>query len=331
MRLDLIDGFPAPLDGLTARDIRDVLPNPTLIEIEGERPEPLFVSTLLHGDETSSFRILQRLQAAYGEARPPRSLLILVGNVDAAAAGERFLDGQPDFNRIWSKGAGAHHAFAERVLRTAREKRIFASIDIHNNTGRNPVYGCVNVLRPADLQLAATFATVGVYYLNPSTTQSIAFSRLCPAVTLECGRSEEPEGIEAAWRLIETTLRIDSFDAAPPPPETLKLYETVARIIIDPDCSFSFDEADADADLVLCADLEDRNFVDLAEGVLWGRVVGGGMPIKAVDEHGRDLTASFFRLEGDAIIQAAPGAPSMITTSLNAIRRDCLGYLMRRA
>lgn len=329
MRLDLIDGFPAALDGLSARDVRDVLPNPTLIEIEGERAEPLFVSTLLHGDETSSFRILQRLQAAYGGTRPPRSLLILVGNVDAAAEGKRFLEGQPDFNRIWTKGAGAHHGFAEEVLRVARERRVFASIDVHNNTGRNPIYACVNVLRPADLQLAAIFAPVGVYYLNPSTTQSIAFSRLCPAVTLECGRSEEAEGVEAAWRLVEAALRIETFENAPPADDALKLYETVARLVVDQDCSVSFDESDKDSDLVLRSDLENSNFVDLQAGVEWGRVRGGGMPLKAVDERGRDLTAGFFRIDGDAIVQAAAGTPSMITTNVAAIRQDCLGYLMR--
>jgi len=44
-----------------------------------------------------------------------------------------------------------------------RLRDVFASVDIHNNTGLNPHYGCVTALRHASLHLAAMFSRTVVY------------------------------------------------------------------------------------------------------------------------------------------------------------------------
>ena len=327
MILDRLDRLPEALAHIAPTEIRTVFPNPTLISIPGEKPEPVFVSTLLHGNETTSFDVLQHLTRAYGKRRPPRSLMIFVGNVRAAEQGRRFLEGQPDFNRIWSHGDGPCHDMAREVLAVARSAGLFASIDVHNNTGANPLYGCVNALRPADLQLAAIFAPLGVFYLNPSTTQSVAFSQLCPAITVECGRSGEPDGVAAAIDLVETVLRLDAFAVYPPEPGALDLYETVGRVVVASGHSVSFGETEAD--LVLRADLETLNFKPLKAGAVWGRTNGGAPPLRVVDEHGADLTDAFFQFNHGEILLASDVVPAMITSDLQIIRQDCLCYLMR--
>lgn len=326
MMIDVLDHIPEALARVSPRDIKQVLPNPTLMHVAGERPEPLFLSTLLHGNETSSLRVLQHLQKRLAGKRPDRSLMIFVGNVDAATEGMRYLDGQPDFNRIWSHGPGRFHAAAENILRDARSRDVFASIDIHNNTGANPIYGCISMLRPADLQLAALFAPIGVYYLNPPTTQSIAFSRLCPSITLECGQSEDPEGIAAATRLVDAVLAMEQFDPRPPPADAVRLYQTVGRVVVDPGCTVSFGEPGAD--LIMRDDLERLNFVELSEGSVWGHAYGDTLPLRVLDEHEHEVTAEFFQLHSGEVTLSRTVTPAMITPDQKIIRQDCLCYLM---
>lgn len=327
LTLDRYDRLPEALAGLAPRDIHKAFPNPSLIFLEGERKEPLFVSTLLHGNELTSFSVLQHLAQAYRNTSPPRSLIIFAGNVDATAAGVRHLPDTPDFNRIWADGTTPWHALADEVLAEARKAGLFASIDIHNNTGANPLYGCVNALRPADLQLAAMFAPVGVYYLNPPTTQSIAFSRICPAITVECGKTGNEDGIAAAIRLVEDVMRLEAFQTVPPPPKQLQVYQTIGRVIILPEVSFGFGETEAQ--LALPDDLEAMNFRPMPAGAPWASSALQGMPLAVLDEHGNDLTAQFFHREGEKLCLSQQVVPSMITHDKDVIRQDCLGYLMK--
>ena len=44
-----------------AEDLHQVLETPTLFHLEGANPQPLFVCTLLHGNETTGLYALQRL------------------------------------------------------------------------------------------------------------------------------------------------------------------------------------------------------------------------------------------------------------------------------
>ncbi|MEZ5952832.1 MAG: succinylglutamate desuccinylase/aspartoacylase family protein [Hyphomonas sp.] len=325
--LDRYDRLPEALAGISAREIRSVFPNPSLVFIAGEDPQPLFISTLLHGNELTSFSVLQHLERACRQSPPPRSLIIFVGNVGATEAGVRHLDDTPDFNRIWANGHSPWHELAGDVMAEARGAGLFASIDIHNNTGDNPLYGCVNALRPADLQLAAMFAPVGVYYLNPPTTQSIAFSRICPAITVECGKTGNTDGIDAAIRLVEGAMRLKAFDPAPPGPDALKVYHTVGRVLIPENVSFGFGEAGVQ--LVLREDLEAKNFRPMPAGADWADTELSGMPLSVVDEHGNDLTDEFFCRDGRALKLVQDVVPSMITRNKEVIRQDCLGYLMR--
>ena len=75
-----------------------------------------------------------------------------------------------------------------------RERDVFASIDVHNNTGLNPHYGCINKLDPQFFHLATQFSRTVVYFIRPKGVQSMAFADICPAVTVECGKPDRPHG-----------------------------------------------------------------------------------------------------------------------------------------
>ncbi len=325
-QLDFLDHFPPELACATQQTLETVFPNPTLISVEGERAQPLFVSLMLHGNETTSFDVLKSLDKMYRSTLPPRRLLIFVGNVRAVSRNVRFLPDQPDYNRIWSHGASPEHALAAEVIRIARKGRLFASIDIHNNTGANPVYGCINTLRAADLFLANQFAPIGVYYQNPSTTQSVAFSHFCPAITIECGRNGDSEGFAAAMSLLERVMRLDQFPVQISGADDFRLFETVGRVVVDPDCNFDF--VDRTADLKFPSDLEALNFTDLPAGFALASVKQRDFPLKVLDEHDTDLTAEFLRLSEGEVLTTRPVIPSMITQNKQNILQDCLCYFM---
>ena len=158
--LNETDSLPPGLLDAKAEQLLELLGAPTLIHLEGKNRQPLFISTLLHGNETTGLHAIQQLLQAY-ESRPlPRSISLFIGNVSAAAVNQRRLESQPDYNRIWP---GSHHAdcaetdMMKTVSNIMRRRKPFASIDIHNNTGRNPHYACVNILNPHCLQVAGMF------------------------------------------------------------------------------------------------------------------------------------------------------------------------------
>ncbi|MEZ5500083.1 MAG: succinylglutamate desuccinylase/aspartoacylase family protein [Steroidobacteraceae bacterium] len=329
MRLDQLRAIPARLAEIELHDIQSALPNPTLISVAGEEGPPLFVSTLLHGNETTSFAVLQALARRFAIARPPRELLIFVGNVEAAAAGERLLGGQPDFNRIWSGGGTGFHAIAAEVTRIARNAQPYASVDIHNNTGRNPHYGCINVPQPPHLELARWFAPIAVSTRTPLTTQSMAFGQFCPALALECGLSTDTDG---ASHVLEYLQRVMAVRRIPPldiSASDFSLFETAGRMVIDPEVSFSFGDGATEA--VFRSDLDSLNFRDLQAGEILGRCEGDALPIRLLDEYDTDLTSDYLALQGRDIVLRQPVTPGMLTRDHRAVRQDCLGYLMHPA
>jgi hypothetical protein len=61
---------------------------------------------------------------------------------------------------------------AQTIVDIMIEKQLFASIDIHNNTGLNPHYSCINKLAPQFFQLATLFGRFVVYFTRPKGVQA---------------------------------------------------------------------------------------------------------------------------------------------------------------
>ncbi|BCX81101.1 succinylglutamate desuccinylase [Methylomarinovum caldicuralii] len=331
LTLHQIDCVPEGLLDIEARDLHTLLPGPTLLHLPGRETRPLFVSVLLHGNEVTGLQAVQRLLRKYRAAPLPRSLSVFFGNVAAAAAGMRRLDGQPDYNRVWP---GTDHPdcpevrLMRQVWEIMRRRRVFASIDVHNNTGRNPHYACVNKLERPFLHLAALFGHLVVYFLRPRGVQSLAFAELCPAVTLECGRPGVERGAVHAADFIDTCLHLRQVPDKPIGRGAIDLFHTVAQVRIPDDIRFSFH--DESADLVLRGDLDHLNFTKLPPGVAWGEVHTERMPVQVVDEEGREVTGRYFAVEDSRLIQCQRVMPSMLTLDARVIRQDCLCYLMER-
>lgn len=334
-RLRERDGLPEGLLETGTRDLAALLGGPSLLHLPGEREPPLFVCVLMHGNEGVGWEAVRALLADHprrsGRLHLPRAMSLFLGNLAAAARGLRHLPGQPDYNRAWPGSElpeTPEHALMAQVVEIMARRGVFASIDLHNNTGRNPHYACVNVIDNPSLHLATLFSRTVVYFTRPKGVQSQAFARLCPAVTLECGKVGERHGAEHARDYLSACLHLSALPAHPVAAHDIDLFHTVAQVKVPPEVSFGFG-ADG-GDIGFTPDLDQLNFRELPPGTRLGRVRTPAARVQVHDEQGRDLAKHYLAVEDGELRLRLPVMPSMLTCDALIVRQDCLGYLMER-
>jgi hypothetical protein len=332
LMLTVLHGLPERLLSCEAPTLKSVLSSPTLIHLPGRREEPLFVSVLLHGNEDTGLKAVQSVLRRHAGQTLPRALSVFVGNLDAAEVGVRRLDAQPDYNRVWPGGGHGdtpEAAMMRAVVDDMRARRVFASVDIHNNTGLNPHYACVNRLDHRFFHLATLFSRIVVYFTRPAGVQSTAFAELCPAVTVECGKPGSSGAEEHAAAFVEAALSLASHPAHPVPRHDIELFHTVATVKVAEQLHFGFG-AEA-ADLVFVADLDHMNFRELPAGTRIADLSPAcHKPLVATDQDGRDVTSRYFDTRRGALLLARQAMPAMLTLDARVIVQDCLCYLMER-
>lgn len=330
--LHVYDHLPNGLLDLGPEQLHQRLPGPSLIHLPGRRPAPLFVSVLLHGNEETGWLAAREVLRKYAANGLPRALSLFIGNVAAARQGLRVLDGQPDYNRIWPGGVVSDRPefhMARQVVEAMRARGVFASIDIHNNTGLNPHYGCVNRLDNAWLHLAILFSRTVVYFTQPRGVQSAAFAELCPAVTLECGKPGTPQGVEHAASYMDACLHLSEFPGHAVPQQDIDLFHTIATVKVPSDVRFGFDGEGLEIEFE--PNIDHLNFRELQPGVPLGRVHGErDICLQAFDEDGQDVGRRLFECRDGRIRLRRPLMPAMLTRDSQVIRQDCLCYLMER-
>ncbi|MBE9560183.1 MAG: succinylglutamate desuccinylase/aspartoacylase family protein [Proteobacteria bacterium] len=309
-----------------AEDLHGILQAPTLIHLEGLNPQPLFICTLLHGDETTGLYAIQRLLKKYQDKPLPRAISLFIGNIAAARENQRRLDTQDDYNRIWP---GSHHNDSSEkdmmqiVTNIMEKKKPFASIDIHNNTGKNPHYGCINILNPHGLVLASEFSDIAVYFTDPKGVQSSAFSDFCPSIVLECGQASDRSGEDHALTYLENILQMDNLSSRDS--NKLKLYHTIARVLIPKTVSIG----DSASDICLNTALEDKNFHQIQPGTEFASINSSKEKLIIVSsESHEDITNEYMDIVDGKILFKKPITLSMFTSSERAIRQDCVCYFM---
>ncbi len=326
--LEILDHVPDGLLDREASQLHEVLKGPTLIHIAGQKSRPLYVSVLLHGNETTGWETVRELLKRHPDGELPRSLLLFIGNVKAAKHNLRFLDGQPDFNRIWNGGNGPEYDMAARIIEHVRALDPVASIDVHNTSGTNPHHACVTVLEPAHLALASRFGHFVVFGDKPPTVSTRAFGEFCPAVVIECGMPHRPGGVEHALAYLEDALTRDGLDEVHLHPGDIDLFHTAAIVKIPEEVTFGFGSG---SDLNLLPDLDQLNFNELPAGTHFGHVAPGkGMPLRVTGFGEQDLSARYFTVAEGSLINSVPVMPALISTDARIVRQDCLCYLMER-
>lgn len=329
------DDLPVPLLETDATGLHDALGGPTLFHLPGRREPALFVSVLMHGNETSGWDAVRRLlhDCLTSEGYDlPRSLSLFVGNTAAAAQNLRHLPEQPDYNRVWpgceTKGT-PEHALMREVMSRMADREIFASVDVHNNTGVNPHYACVNVLEHQSLHLASLFGRTVVYFIRPRGVASMAMAALGPSVTLECGKVGQQHGVDHALEYLHACIHLSEIPSHPVPAHDIDLYHTVAVVRVADGHSFGFGDRSQPINFPL--HLDTMNFRELAPGTLIAECDSGmAYPLDARNEQDKSVAQRYFAMEEDRLITRVPVMPSMLTCDPEVIRQDCLCYLMER-
>ncbi|MBJ6611510.1 MAG: succinylglutamate desuccinylase/aspartoacylase family protein [Candidatus Thiothrix moscowensis] len=313
------------------RELHTLLPNPTLLHLEGRREPRLFISVLLHGNEDTGFFAIQQLLHKYQHQPLPRSLSVFFGNIEAATFGLRRLEGQPDYNRVWPSTElddCEETRLMQQVTDIMASKGMFASIDVHNNTGKNPHYGCVNVLDNRSLQLARLFANIVVYFETPRGVQSMAMAQHCPAITIECGKPGVAHGVEHVLEFLDAALHLQELPDHPLPAHDINIYQTVARVTLPENHTFSFN--DPAADIHLLPALDQYNFSELPAGTAFASTTHPTARLHAWDDENVEVGEHFFTRDHSSIRLKQALMPAMLTLDETIIRQDCLCYLMKR-
>jgi hypothetical protein len=206
---------------------------------------------------------------------------------------------------------------------------LFASVDVHNNTGLNPHYACINRIDNRFLHLAALFGRTVIYFVTPRGVQSMAMSELGPAVTLECGKVGQMHGVDHAISYLDACLHLAELPQHAVAAHDVDLYHTVAVAKVPEQLSIGFGGSDADVDFL--AELDRLNFRELPAATVLGQVSDGiGLPLTVRDELGREVADRYFELVDGQLRTRCPLMPSMLTLDQRVIRQDCLCYIMER-
>jgi hypothetical protein len=327
--LTIRQDIPEGLLNLQAHELHKMLNGPTLFHLPGRRKPALFISVLLHGNEPVGWDAIRHLLRQHQNRVLPRALSLFIGNIQAAKYHQRLLDNQADYNRIWNAGNSPEHLMAKQVYTEMAESKLFASIDVHNNTGLNPHYACVNKLDNTFLHLATLFGRTVIYFTRPEGVLSLAFSELAPAVTVECGQPGNPQGEAHAIEYLTACLNLAEIPSHPIAKQDIELFHTVAIVRIAPGIQIGFQ--DKDLDLRLVDNIDHLNFRELPVDTLIGwQQLDDELVLRTADEQDREVSDDYFHLDGTALRVRRPIMPSMLTRDTKIIRQDCLCYLMER-
>ena len=181
--------LPASITDLAATELAGALGGPALFDLRKRDRAPLFISVLLHGNETSGWDAVRQLAANIADA----SVMLFVGNVDAARIGARSMPQRPDFNRVWEGGDTPEAAVAARSdshrccgTTLSRGRR-------PQQHGRQPApMAVVTQTDRQTLSVARASAPQALLTAQPKGFLSRRFTDFCTAVTVEVGMPEDP-------------------------------------------------------------------------------------------------------------------------------------------
>lgn len=332
--LKILTYLPQRFLKVKSHNLIDLMDRPTLFHLKGQKKSALFLSVLLHGNEFSGLSILQRILKRYRGRKLPRDLLIFIGNPKAAALGLRHLDDQPDFNRIWRGRKLPEHKAARALIKYIRAQTLYAAVDIHNNSGINPIYSCITEKKKEFVKLAQVFSKNVVYFKQPDTVLSAAMGCFCPAVTIECGLPGNAYGVTSGVRFVQEIL--DEKELWRKSSLQLKsVYHTYASLKLATDSVILFQSSrrfkvfPQNCHLLLTNQFDSLNFKKLKKGFSLGWLKSREK-LQLIDQKGRDIFDQVFYLKGERLLVRSPFIPSMFTKDVSIAKSDCLGYIMTK-
>lgn len=306
-----------------------------ILEIKGQLDPPLFISILQHGNEHTGYTALKDFlkKNLNRQGLLPRGIHLFLGNLEAAAAGLRRLPQGLDYNRLWGEqdGRGDTYHLIQAVKDYILTKPHLAAIDIHNNTGRNPPYGCISHSRMENQLLASRFASRCLYFEEPSTAQTPSLQGELPAITLECGQSNEPYGLAAVARLLASLMKPEPFFHNGPFVSACVYYKNVARILLAEGARVGFSDINHPPqhhDVIFPDHFEEFNFQYLPRHFPLARLGAKGAGCLTGEVYEPGLGELLYEQDGMVRLNS-PLIPIMLTTDPVILSQDCVGYFLK--
>ena len=320
MDLQVFREIPDFLPSCESTELVDSLGAPTLIDLRQCDEPPLFISSLLHGNETSSWVALRSLMAEWLRKDSVPSCMVFIGNVFAAKHKQRCLREQPDYNRIWEGGETRECKLAEQVVNEIRKAEPWLVVDIHNNSGPNPHYSVITDTKRHTLSIASLFSRLAIYARHPKGILTRRTSEICPSITIEVGVPSNPMSAVRARQYVD---RLTKLHALPDRKITdLKVYRSRARVTIDET------DGNADPDLAnLDAALDHLSFDSIPHGYQFYRRHSADL-LRAWDESGDDVSDDYFEFVDEYQVLKKDVVLSMYTRDPFIARQDCLCYFL---
>jgi succinylglutamate desuccinylase len=326
MQFKVLKEVPSGFLNIPSDQLGLVLDGPCLIDLEQSGKPYIFLSAMLHGNEPTGLKVVQRLLNKYKEELP-FSFLILIGNVDAAKHKVRYLADQMDFNRIWNGGDSPEEKWASQVLEYIYAKKPIWGLDMHNNTGKNPLYACINHLHDELFRLSGAFSDKVVYFETPEEALGVALSKEFPAITLECGHIGDIEGLERSFLYVDTLLQKKSLDELPYNPR-FKLYEVEAVVKVRESLDIYVGNDVCENAVSFLPHLEELNFAVATKGSVIAHSLEKTSPVTIEGVNYTSLHDDYLKYENGELRLIKDVVPSMISLNPTIIRQDCLGYFM---
>ena len=311
---------PGLLD-LSAKELGSTLEHPTLFELVRPDVSPIFISVLLHGNETSGWDAVRSLLKQRMSNGDVPSLFLFVGNVKAAREGVRALRDQPDFNRIWESNGSGGMDWTEDLIAEVSSGRPWFAIDIHNNTCPNPHHSVITDMNPATLASAKRFSDIAIFALQPPGVLSKRCSQFCTAMTIEVGIPSDPTSATRAERFLDYLLRQGAAPVSAT--EDLRIYRNKFRVVIENARALEeWQVPDFEPRL------SDWNFKTLKRGTKIAELKSEDGRLIAQDDHLNDVTDSFLDYQDNVVLLKSDVIMSMYTEDPRIALQDCVCYFL---
>lgn len=307
------------------------LKEPTLFFVDNKQEKTVLVSGLLHGNEPSGFRAIVAWMKKTKQVKLPFNILFMIGNVKAATEnglfGQRFLSSQQDFNRIWNDDNT--HELKTALDNALQTTNVIGGVDLHNNSGKNPVYAVVASMNKASVEIAE-FLTDKVLYFGAATNTLVSFLERKGAqfVAVECGKCFTKEADNTAMKTVEKVFEFFKKKLNGEKIRTKKatLFCNITEVKVKPNCSVA---VGSEADFSVRKDIEDLNFVEAPEGTVLGLTKGKALPLEILKD-GTDVSSEWFNVDKGKVVMKRKGVILMATTNVDNIKKSCLLYFGKK-
>lgn len=297
---------------LEASRLHNVLQGPTVFDLRKPSKRPIFVSTLLHGNETSGWNAVRRFLTEFRDT----SIVVLIGNIAAAAKNMRHLPGETDFNRIWQQPL-----WRERIDQTLRECNPWCGVDIHNNSGPNPHYSVVTNLDLNTLSLAKIFSDKLIYTQHTQEILSHAVAEHCPSMTIETGTVDDPMSETRAYELLA---KLNTLDEVPNRFSTnLEAYKTLAIVRVEHE-----DDTELETFPNFNRSLANKSFRTLKQGERFIDCLPDGWRLNVTTSGNQIETERFFDVRHRQAFLKRDVVLSMFTPNPRLAMQDCVCYFL---